>query len=473
MKRIAWLLVWLSACGVSSLQAATYYVDYHTPKRWGGTGSADKPFARIDEALLAVPDGSLLLVRPGDIHHRVRLVGNFTQGVTIRSEVPYQARIIHDRLAVACFHTNRGCSGITLEGFEIRHASREAQPLVIQIDGGGSDQVRNITLRDNIIHDSFNNDLLKINNGAYDILVEGNLFYNQGASDEHIDVNSAQGVTIRNNIFASAYSADRNRDIGQGSSYIVVKDSNNQEDPFLGASRINISANVFINWQGSAGHNFILLGEDGKPYYEARDILIENNLMVGDSGQRMRAAFGAKGVEQVIFRHNTITGDLPSSSFAMRLNREGSNPVNRRLSFQGNIWSDPSGSMGLLSEIPAGHAQGVTLTSNLYWNGGAPVRGSSLASPEQDSGAILADPLLPESSAFETSRIQQLLDGESRIQVLFAELVNRYGMPAADSAAVGACPASGAPDTDILSQRRAEKAVTCGAVEVPLNLEER
>lgn len=472
MKRtVAWLILLITFAANCS-QAGTYYVDYHTPNRWGGTGSADKPFARIDEALLAVPDGSVLLVRPGDIHHRVRLVGNFTQGVTIRSEEPYQARIIHDQLAVSCFHTQRGCSGITLEGFEIRHASREAGPLIIQIDGGGSDQVRNITLRDNIIHNSFNNDLLKINNGAYDILVEGNLFYNQGASDEHIDVNSARGVTIRNNVFVSAYSPERDQDIGQGSSYIVVKDSNAQEDPFLGASQINISANIFLHWQGSAGHNFILLGEDGKPYYEARDVVIENNLMVGDSAQRMRASFGAKGAEQVLFRHNTITGDLPASSFAMRLNREGSNPVNRRLTFQGNIWSDASGTMGPFAEVPAGHAEGVVLENNLYWNGGRPIRSGARTSPQQDVSALLADPRLPEVSAFDASEIAPLLAGESRIHDLFVTLVNRYGTPAEGSAAIGACPAASAPEIDILGQRRADSSVTCGAIEVPVAVQE-
>jgi hypothetical protein len=51
------------------------------------------------------------------------------------------------------------------------------------------------------MHDSYNNDILKINNGAAQITVEGNMFYNQTGSDEHIDVNSVTDIVIQDNIF--------------------------------------------------------------------------------------------------------------------------------------------------------------------------------------------------------------------------------------------------------------------------------
>lgn len=63
---------------------------------------------------------------------------------------------------------------------------------VVHLDGGGSGQVSRITLKNNIFHDSYNNDLVKINNSISDITVSGNIFYNQNGSDEHIDINSAK-----------------------------------------------------------------------------------------------------------------------------------------------------------------------------------------------------------------------------------------------------------------------------------------
>lgn len=63
---------------------------------------------------------------------------------------------------------------------------------------------RQITIRNNVIHDSRDNDLLKINYGASEVTVEGNLFYNQSGSDEHIDINSARGVVVQDNVFFTA-----------------------------------------------------------------------------------------------------------------------------------------------------------------------------------------------------------------------------------------------------------------------------
>ena len=183
----------------------------------------------ISHALLNVPDSSTIWVRPGVYNGQVQLRGQFAQGVFVVSEEPYQAVLRHTGTVVTCFYGQ----GITLEGFDIAHSGPGAGALVIQIqdligEPGVEPIVSRIVLQNNILHDSYNNDILKINNGAGQVLVQGNIFYNQTGSDEHIDVNSATDVTIQDNIFFNDFAGSGRTNSNDTSSYIVIKDSNGE-----------------------------------------------------------------------------------------------------------------------------------------------------------------------------------------------------------------------------------------------------
>ena len=429
-----------------------------------GDGSQANPWANISFAIDQVVDGSTIEVEAGTYTGRVNLDRKFQTGVLIRSSSPYQAKLRHNNGAVVtCF----SCQGITLEGFDIAHSASNNIALVIQIQ---TVEVSNVTLRNNIIHDSTNNDLLKINNGARDVLVQGNIFYNQAGSDEHIDINSVIGVTVLDNVFFNSASQ------AVTSSYIVVKDSNGNSDGVLGSEDISIRRNVFLNWQGNDGQSFVRVGEDGTANFEAQNVLIENNLMIGNSSRLMRSAFTVQGSRDIRFQFNTVVGDLPARSFAARLLAVGQNRPNENIVLSNNIWSDPAGTMGTegfigadVFDAPNGDNLSVQLDNNLYFNGGNAIPGDSAqqVNIDDDLNAVIADPGLPAQNGLvlPVYNGSQFGGGLSTIRQVLVDLANRFGKPAAGSAAIDHASNIAKPADDLLGASRGS-APDIGAIEV-------
>ena len=456
--RIGLVLFFFAAA--TTVKAADFFVAT-TGSDASGTGSLSSPWATIGHAIARVPDGSTILVRPGTYTGRISLAGNFTQGVVIRSEIPYRALLRNNDRVITCY----GGRGITIEGFDIAHTAAGSAALVVHIDGQGNNAVSRINILNNILHDSFNNDILKINNAALDVVVKGNIFYNQNGSDEHIDINSVEAVTVEDNIFFNDFAGSGRTNSNATSSFIVIKDSNADDDIYVGSKDITVRRNIFLNWEGSTGSNFLLIGEDGQPFFEAFNVLVENNLMLGNASNTMRASFGVKGGRDITFRNNTVSGNLPSLAFAMRLNREGSNPSNSNIRFYNNIWSDPTGTMGGpgtndFSDTPAADTISFVLSNNLYWNGAAtvPQDGAELINFTNDSSRIVGDPRLVNPAGVVLPRWQAstglFADGSSSIRQAFVRLAVTYGNPGSGSPAVNAADENNSPADDILGNPR-------------------
>lgn len=461
------------------LAAAVQAADFHVAidgSNASGDGSPGNPWATIDFAIDQVASGDRILVGPGTYNGRSRLDREFDPPVTILAEPRYRARLQHDGGAAIVVFTGRN---IIVEGFEITHAPGNTGALVVQVqdllgafngsNGGTDPVVSGIVFRDNIIHTSTNNDLLKINNGVEDVLVQGNLFYDQSGSDEHIDINSVIGVTVEDNVFFNTSARP------DTSSFIVVKDSNGTSDTVQGVQDVTIRRNVFLNWNGSGGQSFVRFGEDGTAFYETDGAVLENNLMLGNSSDLMRSSLTVQGSNEILVRNNTVVGDLPSRSFAGRLIAGGANMPNANLVLTQNVWSDPTGTMGAeaftgvdLFDAPAGQTASALLEANLYFNGGNAIpsdTGQALRFAD-DASPVVADPLLPDNTALipPTWNGTQFADGSTSIREVFERLVADYGTPAAGSPAIDAGdPLLSSPE-DILGRLRGD-APDLGAVE--------
>lgn len=248
-------------------------------------------------------------------------------------------------------------------------------------------------------------------------------------------------------------------------SFVVVKNSGSTPNV---TKRITFRRNIFLNYQGKVDQCYLLLGEDGKPFYEAQEVLIENNLFLHHSPVRFWGTLLLKGgLKDMVFRANTVVGHPHikwSGAYAAVCLRIGRNPPMGDLTLSNNIWCDASGRMPRFSISRAevfGADSRQVLDNSLYWNGGKPIptEPQDVLVPDCDRHKHLADPRLGNPNEGVTlprwdAEEGRFLSGQTTIRGEFERLVNRYASLGKGSAAIDAADPAAMPKDDILGNRR-------------------
>ncbi len=412
------------------------------------------------EAALNIPNlgeavGDTIIFMDGEYTGQQRIVNkHFTNPVTIQAANPYKAILQNNGVVL----TMRNAYNLHIKDFEMKQV--EPVPVcdtgtnsayIIQLSDStdpngpfgskrgpdnvyydangklypnGTDYSGEIIIENNIIHDSFCEDHIKLQNGG-NINIIGNMFYNQatrnnaagtiyngGTPEEFIDANSVFNVNISHNIFFNQFTQP-----AEPGAFIVVKDSslgvpndnsrfglidqngdvatphpNNNTysvnpsttspgtrtntcnpagsncDTIVGSNTVTIDSNIFFNFSNTKKEfPFLQFGAEDTLAYVLNHGLVQNNLFVGNSNSITRAVFELEGVRNFTFRNNTITGNLPSKHFGYRLKTQDSSRKfpNTLVTLANNIWSDQTGTMGTEdSAIPLfASADSTTITN--------------------------------------------------------------------------------------------------------------
>ncbi len=411
------------------------------------------------ETALAIPglgaqQGDLIILLDGVYSGQQQIINkHFANPVTIQAETPYKARMQNNGVVL----TLRNAFNVHIKDLEMRQV--EPVPVcetsgdsayIIQLSdssdpngpfgakrgpdnvyydaagklySNGTDYSGEIVFENNIIHDSFCEDHIKLQNGG-NITIVGNMFYNQatrnnaagnttnsGTPEEFIDANSVFNVQISKNIFFNQFANP-----AEPGAFIVVKDSgmgvpngntrfgltnlagevvspypNNNTfaenpsnsnpgtrlntcnpagsncDTVIGSNNIKIDKNIFLNFSNTSKEfPWLQFGAEDTLMYVLNHGIVENNLFIGNSNSITRALFELEGVRGFTFRNNTITGSLPTKHYGYRIKTQDFERryPNTELKLANNIWSDPTGTMGSEDNIAPlfARAESTTIT---------------------------------------------------------------------------------------------------------------
>ncbi len=428
-----------SACPKASLE---FFVATNGSDADAGTASA--PWKTLNRALGAIPESgdAIVWVSPGTYSENVDADHDFTNPVRLISEQPYLAVLTAQQNPVLDIGPM-----VSVEGFEIVGSETS-------VDQGGlvyMHGAHDAALINNVIHDSFDNDILRVL-ASDRVQIVGNVFYNPGDNEHIIDVNGgSQATNIEGNFFFNDFAAS-GRSASNISAFIVVKFSSGSQT----TGNMSIHRNVFAHYEGSKMP--LKIGADGEPHAEAVNVTIENNLF-HLSGPTDAPGFEVVDAVGVHFRANTFVGNMAEDPFAGWVGTRDGSPPSDNVNFVGNIFS-ASGQMQSLIESPTDLVSAGTIDSNLYWNDGnaIPSSGADLLDVSRDSNALTANPNLATGGAvIPVWSGSGFAGGHATVEAATKAYILAYAKIDFASAAVDV-GFSGAPSIDIMGNPRSGRA---------------
>ena len=456
---------WIAVCAIclpaASARSGTYYVSTQGSNSTGD-GSAERPWATLDAATQAVPDdGSTIIVRDGLYVGAQALSRHFTKPCIVQAEHPYAARFRSRPESNRAFHCYGG-SNVTFRGLEFFGSGGTRSEYVMHIS---RKDTHHLTFENCIIHDSYENDLVKVNDRAHHITFRGCLLYNvPRGGDELFDINVVTDVVIEDCILTSDMEGSGRKNENRTHPFIVIKNSSKSPANKGICRRITVRRNVFCNWQGRADQSYLLVGEDAKDFWEAQDVLIENNLFLFNTTNPSNGAVTLKcRVRNITIRANTVCGTVYGwTAYALRCSEEKKRQALEDLYIYNNIFTDPAGKMPrLFSGKREFIRKDLDLRNNLYWNGGKAFRTyerTLLKVPDDDPAAVVADPLLRNPSKMTIPRWdaakRTFASGKAGIRSEFERLVKTHAALPAKSPAIGKADPKHMPPDDILGRQR-------------------
>ncbi|MDR3182574.1 MAG: hypothetical protein LBT89_06590 [Planctomycetaceae bacterium] len=473
MPKVFLFAVIIAAFFASAVSAGTYYIS-PAGSDTAGLGNEEKPWRSLTKAIISVPDdGSVIIVKDGLYAGFMMPHRAFSRPCTVKAEHPHQARFTGREGGNKVMYLD-ALSKVIFDGLHIFGNGSEKGEYLIQI---ADKTTHHLIFQNCIIHDSYKNDLIKVNNFASKIRFTNCIFFNPNnhGGDEHFDINTVKDIIIEDSIFFNDYAGSGRPEQNQSHSFIVIKNSGNTPNV---TQYITFRRNIFLNWSGLAHQAYILLGEDDKDFFQATDVLLENNLFLHNHTVRTVGTFMFKGgIRNATVRANTVTGEPfrvsagAFSAYAAVFWRLGPNPPQENILFTNNIFSNNAGSSLRFS---AGKKEffvdgGFKAVNNVYWNGGKPVTATpeDVFVPKNDLSAILTSPKLPDvPKKLPLPRLENVAEGEAfSVRKAFESFVKEYAVPASGSSAVGKAVPKDMPDDDILGKKRSKTNPDIGCYE--------
>ena len=443
-----------------------------------GDGSYNNPWKNLHQALFNIRDkdgdegGFLLTILDDDyVLESSYLTIKFKNKIMISPEKTY-ARIRAKEDAHRVFFFD-GAENYIVAGFEIVGNPAvdnysEQYSHLIQISGS-----HHITFENCIIHDSYNNDNIKINNYSDGVVFRGNMIYNQGQNEnfgtQHYDAFGANNLVIEDNIFFNGFtSSGRPSDNNATASFVMIKSNGNPP-----SKNVTVARNVFFSWWGKADQSMLLFGEDGSPNFEVENAIVENNLFIGNTENRMSGFITLKGAKGITIRANTFTGFVNHSpafgfegnfGYGVRIQREGQNPQHENIFIYNNIWTDPTGRMLFFSGGTSSYMRPGTskLSNNLFYNNDEPIeeKPNNCFTQKLDIKKIIADPMIEKNLKnvripFWQFNQKKFADGSETIEEVRLKFINEYcKFQSNESPAINKADIMRMPIRDILFKKR-------------------